>query len=74
MLDMFINGATLFFRGKLFQDNAKVISQLLLGSVIAATLLVVLTKVGLPLWLSGIVAGFVAGAGQPWLFRNLKYR
>ena len=74
MFDMFINGATLFFKGKLFQDNAKVISQMLLGIVITAVLLVILTKTSLPLWLSGIIAGFVAGAGQPWLFRNLKFR
>lgn len=74
MFDMFINGATLFFRGKLFQDNSKVISQILLGGLLAALLLVVLTKTGVPLWLSGLIAGFAAGAGQPWLFRDLKYR
>lgn len=74
MFDMFINGMTLFFRGKLFQDNTKAITQMLIGIAAAAVLLVVLTKIGLPLWISGLIAGFIAGAVQPYLFRDLKYR
>ena len=35
--------------------------------------LVVLAKVGVPLWLAVLAASLAGGALQPLLFKNLKY-
>ena len=75
MLDMALSSIGLFLRGKLFADPAKAITQVMIG--IAATLLLFLiaTKVLiLPLWISAALAGFIGGALQPYLFKDLKYR
>ena len=37
-------------------------------------LLIVLAKIGAPLWLAALVAGLIGGALQPYLFKNLRYR
>lgn len=73
MWDMFINSAQLFLKGKLFRDLNQVILKGAIGIIIGAVLLVVLAKVGLPVWLSAAVAGLVSGALQPYLFKDLKY-
>ena len=75
MLDMALSSIGLFLKGKLFADPAKAMTQVTIG--IAATLLVFLiaTKLlGLPLWASAALAGFIGGALQPYLFKDLKYR
>ncbi|MEQ8289327.1 MAG: hypothetical protein RIB78_06355 [Gammaproteobacteria bacterium] len=74
MFDMFLNSVTLFLQGKLFQDLGKVIRQAIIGVVIAALMLVVTVKLGLTLWLAVLITSLVAGALQPWLFKDLKYR
>lgn len=74
MLGMALNSARLFFQGKLFQDNAKVIRQLLLGIIVGAAVLVALAlAAGLPLWIAAGAGGLVSGFLQPILFKNLKY-
>jgi hypothetical protein len=73
MWDSFTNAATLFFKGKLFRDFNDVVKRTLIGNAIALVLLVVLAKLGLPLWVVIPVASVVAGALQPWLFKDLKY-
>jgi hypothetical protein len=65
---------TLFFKGKLFADPGKVYGQLAVGVLVTVVLLVVLTKLGAPIWAAALLAGLVGGAIQPYLFRNLKYR
>ena len=74
MFDMFINSVTLFLQGKLFQDLGKVIQQAVIGIVIAAVLLIIAVKAGLALWLSVVLSSLIAGAIQPYLFKDLKYR
>lgn len=73
MLDMFLNSARLFFKGKLFRDPAMVARQWLIGFVMALVVILGLGLTGLPVWLAVLVAGFGAGALQPWLFKDLKY-
>jgi hypothetical protein len=73
MWDSFTNAATLFFKGKLFRDFNDVVKRTLIGNAIALVLLVVLAKLGLPLWAVIVVSSVVAGAVQPWLFKDLKY-
>lgn len=73
MWDIFLNSSKLFCRGKLFRDPSAVLRQWLIGAVATLTLLLVMAKIGLPLWLALIVAAVGGGALQPWLFKDLKY-
>lgn len=73
MWDMFLNTAKMFFRGKLFRDSKRVTRQWLIGVLVAALLVVVLGALGVPTLVAVAVAAFVAGALQPWLFKDLKY-
>ena len=73
MWDMFRNSLLLFIKGKLFRDPRMVARQWLIGLAVALVTLVVLAKLGLPLWLAVALAAFGAGALQPFLFKNLKY-
>ena len=74
MLGMALNSAKLFFRGKLFQDNARAIRQLLLGVAVGVVVLVALAlTAGVPLWIASAAGGLVSGVLQPILFKNLKY-
>ena len=73
MFEMFKNSVVLFFRGKLFQDLHKVILKIIIGSAIAVALLVITVKLGLHLSIAVIITSIVAGAIQPWLFKDLKY-
>ena len=74
MFDMFWNSVQLFFKGKLFQDFNKVMMLMATGAGLAAIGIVALAKVGVSLWLAVIIASLLAGAIQPRLFRDLKYR
>jgi hypothetical protein len=73
MFDAFLDALKLFVRGKLFRDFPSVVKRTLIGNAIAAVLLIVLAKVGLPLYVVIPIASIVAGALQPWLFKDLKY-
>ena len=73
MWEMFLNSFRLFLKGKLFRDMNQVMRQGAIGVVIGVLLLVILTKLGAPVWLAAIIAGLVSGAVQPYLFKDLKY-
>lgn len=73
MWDLFLNSSKLFFKGKLFREPGAVLRQWLIGSVATLVLLLVMTKIGLPLWLALLIASVGGGALQPWLFKDLKY-
>ncbi|MCC7253163.1 hypothetical protein [Hyphomicrobium sp.] len=74
MLEMVRSSASLFFQGKLFAEPLKAYTQLALGILIAAIVLVAAREGGLALVPAAALAGFIAGALQPYLFRNLRYR
>ncbi len=74
MLDMFLNSATLFLQGRLFQDLDSVLKQAYIGIAITVVLLIFLVKLGLPLWLAIIATSLISGALQPYLFKDLKYK
>lgn len=74
MFDMFWNSVQLFFKGNLFQDFNKVMMLMAVGAGLAAVLMVVLVKAGVSLWLAVMLSSLLAGAIQPRLFRDLKYR
>ncbi len=73
MFDMVLNSIRLFFQGKLFQDQKKVMVDVAIGAAVTTVVLVGGAFAGLPLWASAGLAGLVGGALQPWLFRDLKY-
>jgi len=74
MWDLARNSISLFFAGKLFADPAKVYSQISVGIVVTAALLIALAVAGVALWLAALVAGLAGGGLQPYLFKDLKYR
>ena len=74
MWSMFVSSLTLFFKGKLFREPRRVAQQSVIGAVIAAMLLVGLTLAGVPLLVALAIAAVVAGALQPYLFKDLKFK
>ena len=75
MLEMAMSSIGLFFRGKLFSEPAKAMTQLLVGVWATALIFLIATKLaGLELWVAAAIAGFIGGALQPYLFKNLRYR
>lgn len=74
MFEMVRHSIGLFFQGKLFAEPGKAYTQLFLGILFTALVLVGLRFYGLPTWAAAIVAGFLGGTLQPYLFRNLRYR
>lgn len=69
---MFLNSFKLLLEGKLFREPLQVARQWLIGFAAAFVLLIVLVKLGLPLWLAVVLVVLCTGALQPWLFRHLK--
>ena len=75
MLEMAMSSIGLFLRGKLFAEPAKAMMQLLTGVVVTLILFLAAAKLaGLSLTMAAIVAGFIGGALQPYLFKDLRYR
>ncbi len=73
MFEMVKNSAVLFFQGRLFQKPEEVYRQLAIGIGITLVVFLVLVNVaGLPL--AAAIAGFLGGALQPYLFKDLKFR
>jgi len=68
------HSVVLFFQGKLFAEPAKVYRQWAIGVVVTAVLFVAATKLAVPVWLAGLIAGLLGGVLQPYLFKDLRYR
>jgi hypothetical protein len=75
MFDMVKNSVSLFFQGKLFAEPGKAYVQLLMGILFTALCFVAALRFGgLVYWQAAAIAGFLGGAIQPYLFRDLRYR
>lgn len=74
MWDMAKTSIILFLQGRLFQDPAKVLTQIAIATVLTALVLVGLVSAGVPIVAAAGIAGFLGGMLQPYLFRKLKYR
>ncbi len=72
MLSIALNSAKLFFAGKLFQDNKKVLRQFAIGAGAGGIATVIVAQFT-PLWLAAMAGGAVCGFLQPILFKDLKY-
>jgi len=73
MFELAKTSALLFLQGKLFKNNTDVMRQLAIGIALTIFIFLVLTKFAGLLIAAGI-AGFIGGAVQPYLFKDLKYR
>jgi hypothetical protein len=73
MFEMVKTSAMLFFRGKLFKNPNEVMRQLAIGFALTLVIFLILVKFT-GLLIAAVVAGFVGGAVQPYLFKDLKYR
>ena len=73
MFDMFKSSVALFLQGRLFQDVGSVFRQIIIGIVITLVAFIALHFLNNPLWLSIVIASFIGGLIQPFLFKNLKY-
>ena len=74
MWSMASNAMVLFFKGRLFAEPGKAYVLLALGALLTAMLFLALAYAGVPLWAAGAAAGFMGGAAQPLLFKNIRYR
>jgi uncharacterized membrane protein YoaK (UPF0700 family) len=73
MFEMFMDSATLFMKGKLFQDYKSVFTKMMIGVATTAGICVILAKLGLSILIAITIAAFIGGALQPYLFKDLKY-
>ncbi len=73
MFDMVKSSAILFFQGKLFKNPNDVMRQLAIGIGLTLVIFLVLVKFT-GLLIAAIIAGFIGGAVQPALFKDLKFR
>jgi hypothetical protein len=73
MWDMFTGSLRLFIKGKLFREPRQVARQWLIGVAVTWVAMMVLIRIGAPLWLAVTAAAFGGGALQPYLFKDLKY-
>jgi hypothetical protein len=73
MFDMWKTSIVLFCQGKLFKNPREVLRQLAMGIGLTLIVFLVLAKFS-GLVIAGAIAGFVGGAVQPALFKDLKFR
>lgn len=73
MLEMAKASIILFFQGKLFKNPNEVIRQLAIGIGLTTVIFLILVKFT-GLLVAGAIAGFIGGAAQPALFKDLKFR
>jgi hypothetical protein len=73
MFEMAKSSIILFFQGKLFKDPNEVLRQLAIGIGLTVLVFLVLVKAA-GLLIAAVIAGFIGGAAQPVLFKDLKFR
>lgn len=73
MFEMVKSSAILFFQGKLFQNQTEALRQLAIGIGLTVLVFLIVAKLA-NFVVAGAVAGFIGGAAQPALFKNLKFR
>lgn len=73
MFDSMGDALTLLCRGQLVRNFGTVVVLAITGNLIAAILMLVMFKAGLSLLIAVPVASLVAGALQPWLFKDIKF-
>lgn len=74
MWKMFVSAFKLFITDRLLRDPRMVAELWLVSWVASALMVIVLVKAGVPLWLTVAIVALGAGASQPYLFKNIKFK
>lgn len=74
MWTMATSALSLFFRGQLFASPRQAYSRLAVGIAVIALLCMILTVAGTPVWIAAMVAGFIGGGLQTYLFKTVRFR
>ena len=74
MWTMARSALSLFLRGQLFANPRRAYGLLATGIIVTALICLVLTVAGTPVWAAAMVAGFLGGGLQPFLFKTIKFR
>ncbi len=74
MWTMARSALSLFLRGHLFANPRKAYGLLAAGIMFTALVCLALAVAGTPLWAAAMVAGFLGGGLQPFLFKTVKFR
>jgi hypothetical protein len=73
MFEMAKSSMILFFQGRLFKNPNEVMRQLAIGIGLTIVIFLVLVKFT-GLLIAAVISGFIGGAAQPVLFKDLKFR
>ena len=63
----------LFAQNRLVRDQEDFVKKAAVGSAVGAGLFLLLGLMGVSIWFSIPISAFVAGAVQPYLFRDIKF-
>ncbi|WP_414530076.1 hypothetical protein [Nodularia chucula] len=74
MLEIGWLSARLFFKGKLIREPGDFLKQIIIGTTVGATLLILLFQIQLPLWLGIILSSLITGAIMPFLLKDFKMK
>ena len=74
MWTMARSALSLFLRGQLFANPRKASMLLFTGIMFTALICLILTFAGTPPWAAAMVAGFLGGGLQTFLFKTVKFR
>jgi hypothetical protein len=74
MWTMARSALSLFLRGQLFANPRKAYGLLATGIIVTALICLILTIAGTPIWAAAMVAGFLGGGLQPFLFKTIRFR
>ena len=73
MLDFTRDSLKLVIENKLFLHPVAAYGKIAIGALGTAVLFVALAFTPIPLWVSGVLAGFAGGYVMPYLFRDVKF-
>ena len=74
MLTMALSALSLFLRGQLFANPRNAYGRLAAGIIFTALICLILAVAGTPTWAAAMIAGFLGGGLQTYLFKTVKFR
>jgi hypothetical protein len=74
MWTMATSALSLFLRGQLFANPRQAYARLAMGIGLIALLCIILTVTGMPVWAAAMIAGFIGGGLQTYLFKTVRFR
>jgi hypothetical protein len=74
MWTMATSALSLFLRGQLFANPSQAYTRLAAGITAVALLCIALTIAGIPVCAAAMIAGFIGGGLQTFLFKTVRFR